>query len=108
MLRDDIKKRIVDSMKAGRVVERDVLRVALGEMQAAENRGVEINDDEAQKIIRKLIKSIEETLAVTDRADVKTKLGEENRVLEALLPKTLTVEEIVAALSAVAADVKAA
>jgi uncharacterized protein YqeY len=108
MILDDIKKRMVDAMKGGRAVERDILRVAMGEIQAAENRGTVMNDEEAQKIVRKLIKSNGETLAVADRADTKSKLEEENRVLESLLPRRLTIDQIAAALSAVAADIKAA
>src|SRR5262245_16755888 len=108
MLLEDIKKRMVDAMKGGRTVERDVLRVALGEITTAENRGTKIDDDEVQRIVRKLIKSNGETLAVATKPDVKAKLEEENRVLEALLPQQLGVEAIVAALAAVAADIKAA
>ena len=71
-------------------------------------RGVTMNDEEAEKIIRKVIKSNTETLAVADRPDTKTRLEEENRVLDALLPKRLDVDAIVAALQPVAAEIKAA
>lgn len=108
MLADEMKKRMIEAMKGGRVVERDVLRVAMGEIQAAENRGAQMNDEEAQKIVRKLIKSNGETLAVSDRAEIKAKLEEENRVLESLLPKRLGAGEIATALAAIAEDVKAA
>jgi uncharacterized protein len=108
MLLDDMKKRMIDAMKGGRAVERDVLRVAMGEVQAAENRGLAPNDEETQKIIRKLIKSNSETLAVAERAEMRAKLEEENRVLESLLPTQLGVEAIVLALAAVAEEIKAA
>src|SRR5262249_42704198 len=88
--------------------ERDVLRVAMGEVQAAENRGTTINDEETLKVVRKLIKSNSETLAVAEKAETKAKLEEENRVLESLLPKTLGVDAIFAALAPVAEEIKAA
>src|SRR5262245_13634356 len=103
-----MKKRMTEAMKAGRAVERDVLRVALSEIQAAENRGTEINDDESQKIIRKLIKSNTETIAVVPAGDAKTKLEEENRILDSLLPKQLGVDEIVKVLAGVEGDIKSA
>jgi uncharacterized protein len=108
MLLDDMKKRVIDAMKGGRTTERDVLRVAIGEVQNAENRGTVINDEETHKIIRKLIKSNSETLAVVDKAEMKAKLEEENRVLDSLLPKQLGVDAIFAALAAVAEEIKAA
>ncbi len=109
MLAEDIKKRVIEAMKGGRVIERDVLRVALGEIQAAENRGATVDDEAAQKIIRKLIKSNTETLAVVqDRAEMREKLEEENRVLETLLPKQLSADDIVKALAPVADAIKAA
>src|SRR5688572_29126856 len=108
MLIDDIKKRMIDAMKGGRAVERDILRVTMGEVQAAENRGTTVNDDETLKVIRKLIKSNSETLAVADKAETKVKLEDENRVLESLLPKTLGLDAILAALAPVAEEIKAA
>lgn len=108
MLVDDIKARMIQAMRASRVVERDILRVTLGEIQAAENRGAVMNDEEAQKIVRKLIKSNQETLAVIDRPDSRAKLEEENAVLESLLPKRLSAAEIRAALDAVATEIRAA
>ena len=108
MLVDVIKAKIVEAMKGGRAVERDVLRVALSEIGAAENRGTKITDEEAQKIVRKLIKSNAETLAVAARQDMKDKLEEENRVLEGLLPKRLGPEEIARELAPLLQQIKEA
>jgi uncharacterized protein YqeY len=109
MLVDDIKKRIVEAMKAKRTVEREVLRVALAEMQLTENRsGKALTDEEAQKIVKKLIKSNEETLAVATDAEMKQKLSEENVILETLLPKRWSVDQIIAALAGVTEPIKAA
>jgi uncharacterized protein YqeY len=108
VLVDVIKTRIIEAMKSGRTVERDVLRVALSEIGAAENRGTTVNDEEAQKIVRKLMKSNSETLAVAVRPEMKVKLEEENRVLDSLLPKRLDIDAISAELQAVADQMKAA
>lgn len=109
MLADQIRQQMKEAMKAKREVEKDVLRTALGEIQAAETRqGHALSDDDAQKIVKKLIKSNTETLDVTPSEETKAKLTEENRILEALLPKALSVDEIVAALQDVETDIKAA
>lgn len=105
VLIDDLKKQIASAMKSGDTVARDVLRLALGEIQTAEARkNAPVSDEEATSAIRKLIKSNEETVSLTEdqaRAEV---LRREIAVLSALLPKSLTVDEIVAAL---ASDVEA-
>jgi uncharacterized protein YqeY len=109
MIVDQIRQQMKDAMRAKRDLERDILRTALGEIQIAEARAAKpLTDDEAGKILKKLIKSNQETMDVTPDASTKTKLTEENRILEALLPKTLSVADIVAALMSVAADIKAA
>lgn len=109
MLAADIKKRMIEAMKAKRDLERDILRVALGEIQNAENRGQVVTDDEAAKIIRKLIKSNSETLASAgERAELKTKLEEENKILESLLPQQWSIDRIVQELAGLADQIKAA
>jgi uncharacterized protein YqeY len=100
MLVDDIKLRIHAAMKAGNTVEKEVLRVALGEIQTAEARGTATTDESAAAVVRKLIKSNEETLAATGSEADKRTLAEENTVLASLLPKSLGVAEIVEALAA--------
>lgn len=104
MLVDEIKKRITQAMKSGNTVEKEVLRVALGEMQT---KGV-TTDEETIAIVRKLVKSNQETLALTTDAAQKGTLQSEIAVLESLLPATLGVDQIVAALAPVADAIKAA
>lgn len=109
MLRDELKKAMMQALRDKRSVEKEVLRVALGEVQAEENRrGSELSDEEAQKIVRKLIKSNTESLAVTKDPAGREKLELENRTLEAMLPKQLGLDEVVAALAAKAEEIKAA
>ena len=65
MLVDEIKRRITAAMKAGNTIEKDILRLAYGEVQTAEARGTSVTDDAVAAIVRKLIKSNEETLTAT-------------------------------------------
>lgn len=106
---EDIKRQVSEALRARDEVRKDVLRVALGEIQTAEARkGSPLAEDEAQKQVRKLIKSNEETLAVVSDPAVKAKLGRENEVLEALLPKALSADEIAAALAPAAEAIRGA
>jgi len=109
MLTDEIRQQMIAAMKAKDTVAKSVLQTALGEIQSIGARtGQALDDEEAAKVVRKLIKSNEETLAATDRADVTQKLERENEVLAALLPQTMSIEQIVAALEPVAAPIRAA
>jgi uncharacterized protein YqeY len=109
VLAEEIKKRMLAAMKGGRTVEKQVLGVALGDIQTQEARGSgPLSDEEAANVVRKLVKSNRETLAQSENEEQKRTLEEEIRVLEELLPKTLGVDEIVTALAPVADQVKAA
>ncbi len=100
VLTDDIKKQITTAMKSGDAVARDVLRLALSEIQAIEARkNAAPSDEEAMNAVRKLIKSNEETLGLTTDAERAATLKKETEVLTALLPRQLSVDEIVAALA---------
>ncbi len=109
MLKDDLKAAMLAAMKEGRATEKGVLRVALGEVQTVESRsGSDAADAEVETILRKLIKSIGESLEAATDADQRAQLAEEIAVLERFLPKTLSPDEIVAALEPVADAVRAA
>ncbi len=109
MLLDEIKKRMFQAMKEGRSVEKEILRVAGGEITPQAARpGATGSDEEAQAIIRKLVKSNEESLNVCDDDQRRADLQLENATLTALLPKTLTVEEIVALLDPVKDAIRSA
>ena len=57
MLLDEIKARMFKAMKAGDVLEKEILRVAIGEITTDSARpGRKGSDEEAQAIIRKHIK----------------------------------------------------
>ncbi len=108
MLIEEIKRRITAAMKAGSTIEKDILRLALGEIQTAEARGTTITDEGVAAIVRKIIKSNEETLAATEGEEQKRTLAAENAVLASLLPKSLGVEDIIAALAPSLPAIKAA
>ena len=100
MLIETLKQRIADSVKAKDATARDVLRLALSEVQLADARsGRPQSDDEVVAIVRKLVKANEETLALTDDAERAATLRHELVALTALLPKTLSVSELVEALA---------
>lgn len=101
MLVDEIKKRVNAAMKSGDTVARDVLRVALGEIQTLEaRRNASLSEEDAQAAVRKLIKSNEETCAALPPDDQRVAtLKQELEVLASLLPATLSVDAIVAALA---------
>lgn len=108
MLVDEIKRRITAAMRAGNTVEKEVLRVALGEIQTVEARGTAVTDDGAAAIVRKLVKSNEETRAASTDKEQKRTLEQENVVLQSLLPKSLSVPELVESLASVRDAIRAA
>lgn len=109
MLIETIRTRLKDAMKAGRTVEKEILRVALGEIQTEEARnGKPPTDPEIEKIFRKLVKSNTETMEATVAPSDKDILRQEIQVLESLLPKVLDEAAIIAALSPIADAIRSA
>jgi uncharacterized protein len=109
MLLDEIKAKMFQAMKAGAIVEKEILRVAVGEITTEQARdGRKGSDEESQAILRKLIKSNEESLAAATDPAQRAVLEQEVRVLAAFLPKSLSVDEIVQALLPVTDAVRAA
>ena len=109
MLLETIKARMFKAMKAGNTVEKEILRVAVGEITTEAARdGRTGSDEEALAILKKLVKSNDESIAASEDEAKKAVLEEENRVLEDFLPKSLGVDAIVAALADVSDAVKGA
>lgn len=96
MLKDEIKKKAAAAVRAGDTVARDVLRLALGEIQTAEaRRNAPLSDGEAMQSVRKLVKANEETLAAVGDADPRAAaLRHELEVLRSVLPAKLSPEQI--------------
>ena len=102
MLVDELKARMFRAMKAGNVVEKEILRVAIGEITTDRARpGRQGSDEEATAILRKLIKSNEESLGHLEDEAKKATLRQEIEVLSSFLPETLDPEAIAAALEPV-------
>jgi hypothetical protein len=109
MLIDAIKARMFQAMKAGNTLEKEILRVAIGEITTDAARPERNGDDaEALAILKKLVKSNEETLASSTDPAQQTALRTEIEVLSTFLPKSLSVDAIVGALAPVADAIKAA
>ncbi len=109
MLVEDIKAAMFAAMKAKSTVEKEILRVALGEIQTQQARSSDPLDDKAViQILRKLVKSNGETLKLAQDEEAKTTLGEEIAVLERFLPKTLDSDAILTALAPIQGDIQAA
>lgn len=105
MLIDDIKAAMFAAMKAGNIVEKEVLRTALGE---ATSTGEKPADPEMAGVLRKLVKGIEETKRVTTDEATQTRLTEELAILRRFLPQTLDVAAIKATLEPVAPAIRGA
>jgi uncharacterized protein YqeY len=94
MLIGQMKERMRAALKARRTLEKEILGVALGELETVEARKGSLSDEEGFAIIRKLVKSNRETLEISESSDQKKTLEEEITILESLLPKALGGEEI--------------
>ncbi|MFI5301358.1 MAG: GatB/YqeY domain-containing protein [Polyangiales bacterium] len=102
MLLDDLRQQIQKAAIAKDAVARDVLRLVLGEAQTAEaNAKRALEDAEIVAIVRKLVKSNHETLALAGDGPQVPTLRREIEILTALMPKTLSVAQIVEALAPV-------
>ncbi len=105
MLIDDIKQKMFAAMKAKNTVEKEILRTAIGDITST---GEVADDKRVVAVLKKLLKSNEETLkASTDEAQKQT-LQQEIAVLQQFVPATLSVEQIQAALEPVADKIQAA
>ncbi len=109
-LKETLRAKLTEATKAGNTTARDVLRVILGDMSQQEARtGKEPTDAEIEKYVRKLIVNNTETCKSLEghgkTADPRyQQLQNENVYLATLLPQTLGVAEITAALAPVQAD----
>lgn len=89
-------------------VKKSILEVLIGEVQLTESRtNKTLQENEIFSIIRKLIKSNEESLNSTDNDSVKEKLNLENKILSSYLPKTLTKDEILVKINESGVDIHA-
>lgn len=106
---EEIRAKVTQAMRDRDEATKSILKVLLGDLQAAESRqSTPLTQEQGAGVVRKILKSNEETITLTKDEATKSRLEQENRVLAGLLPKTLTADQIVAALGPVADAVKAA
>lgn len=109
MLVDDIKARMFQAMKAGDTTAKEILRVAVGEITTdAARDGRAGSDDEARALVKKLVKSNEETLTRTTDADQQATLRREIEILSEFLPRSLSEEDVLRVLEPVKDTIVAA
>lgn len=110
MFVDKLKARVLEAAKGGDTVARDVLRLALGEIQTAEARkNAALPEEDAVALVRKLVKSNEETLASMPAEDARVPaLKRELEVLASILPAQLTAAQVAELLAPVQDAVRAA
>ncbi|MEN8139907.1 MAG: GatB/YqeY domain-containing protein [Thermodesulfobacteriota bacterium] len=92
-LQEKIKEDLKESMKAKTAERTSAIRIIMGEFARQSKK--ELDDQEVQAIIRKLIKSERETLATSAAED-----SEYIAILEAYLPQMASEEEISAWIAA--------
>ncbi len=91
-LKERISADYMTAFKAKDSVAKNLLSVIKGEIQTIEkNSGIDnMPNEDVIKILNKTVKSLKETLNVSDSVDTKLELA----IVEAYLPKQLSKEEI--------------
>ena len=105
MLIDQVKQRMFQAIKAGNTLEKEILRTAIGEVTRT---GDEATDERLLLVLRKLVKSNQETLAAATDAAQRSALEAEIVVLEGFLPQALSAEQVRTLLEPVASEIRAA
>jgi uncharacterized protein YqeY len=109
-----LKEKLTECRRAGKKIEMAVLQVVLGDASMVEARtGKKPTDEEVEKLMRKTILGNQETLGLLEQkgmagSENHAKLTAENAYLTALLPESLSVAEIQAALDDLVEQIKAA
>lgn len=89
---DELKTRITSAVKNKRTIEKNILKLLLGEIQNLEaTKNNKVDSREIYSIIRKFIKNNNETLSVAGPIET---LEIENKILNNLLPTTLTQDQL--------------
>jgi uncharacterized protein len=105
MLIDQVKQRMFQAIKAGQTLEKEVLRTAVGEVTRS---GDDPTDERVLQILKKLVKSNQETIAAASSAEQRSDLQREIAVLETFLPATPGADELRTLLAPVAEQIRAA
>jgi uncharacterized protein YqeY len=105
-----MRSRLPETMKDPTLsIEKDVLRLVLGEVQLLEGSNKPAGDTQVEQLIRKTIEGNKEMLAhLPPTDDRRPKLEVELGILERYLPKTLSEAEILEQLTPLAEQLKGA
>lgn len=105
-LKETIRKQILEATKARMEDQKNVLKVVLGEIDTQESRtGKPFSDDDCCRVVRKVLQGIEEMLTYKPNDE---KLKTEKECLNALLPKQLSKEDVLTALTEKLGEIKTA
>jgi len=108
MITAQVTARVKQALIEKNAFERDLFKVVLGDLQmAATRKGADLTEAEEQGVVKSMVKSLNETLANAEGAAADTARAE-LEILEALLPKSMSEDEVRAALEPAADAVKAA
>jgi uncharacterized protein YqeY len=109
-----LREKLTECRRAGKKVEMSVLQVVLGDASMVEARtGKKPTDEDVEKLIRKTMLGNQETMGLMEQKGMGStenhaRLAAENAYLQALMPESLSVAEIQAALDEVIDAVKGA
>ena len=106
MLMDAIRKEMFEAKKVKDTVKANLLSTLYSEIFTISKSGKELTGEDEIKIIRKFLKNIDETLGFEITEDVKSKLLTEKAILEAYLPKQMSIDEIEKIISLMIAEGK--
>lgn len=105
-----IRENLKDALLARDEGRKSILRVVIGDVQTQEaKQKKEVSDTDIIKIVQRIIKSNEETMAVMDSANPSfAALKLENEILSVYLPKTMEEAEVRTLLEPLREDIKSA
>jgi uncharacterized protein YqeY len=105
MLIDQLKQRMFAAMKSGNTVEKEILRTAIGEVTRS---GDDPTDERVTQVLKKLLKSNQETLAAATSEQQKSELNQEIAILQTFLPESPGPAQVAELLAPVADQIRAA
>ena len=105
---NELKEKIKLATLGGKEIEKNILKLALSEIQAYQFRIGSIAADKIDGILRKMIQTNDDIMKLS-KDDKQIEIWkQENSILDSLLPRLWTKEEILANLRPVVEQIKAA
>lgn len=105
MLENLIRKSLIEVSKNRNTLAKNILSLALGEIQTSEARGKTLSEKDKEDIIAKLVKSNSQTAnQLQDGDQRKIDLLLENSILAEFLPKTLSEQDTLNLIDSIELD----